>query len=210
MHPEHPWSLGLGSVDEEHHNTANDTDLFVALEQLKKVVFKAQKKGQQAILPCTPTASGAKLLIACTALRVCRSGSDAVVKQCCGTWVPVARCFDAQSYDCIDFRALCYVIQSLTRANVRAHEEELLGLEVSQAEKDMALLQCLSSQRSWAAKEPKVTLNSISDADDVPICDPDEAAHRLCQHWGGVFGARSTRIPNDQAQMILSCVQYRQ
>ena len=95
---------------------------------------------------------------------------------------PVARCFDAQSYDCIDFQALCYVVECLTRANARAHEEELLGLEVSQAEKDMALLQCLFSQRSWAAKEPEVNLNAIYDADDVPIFDPDEAAHRLCQH----------------------------
>ena len=139
-----------------------------------------------------------------------RSGSDAVDKQCCGTWAPVARCFDAQSHDCIDFRALCYVIESFTRANVRAHEEELLGLKVSQAEKDMALLQCLSQSTKLGREGDKVTLNVIFDADDVPICDPDEAAHRLCQHRGGVFGARSTRIPNDQAQMILSCVQYRQ
>ena len=61
--------------------------------------------------------------------------------------------------------------KSLTRANIRAHEEELLGLEVSQAEKDMALTKCLSLSMQFLTP------------DDVPIFDPDEAAHNLCQHW---------------------------
>ena len=36
---------------------------------------------------------------------------------------------------------------------------------------------------------------------------PIKAARRLCLHWGCVFGVGDTGIPNDQAQMILSCVQ---
>ena len=48
----------------------------------------------------------------------------------------------------------------------------------------------LSSQRSWAAKNPKVTLNANSDLNAVPIFDRDEAPRRLCQHWGGVHPER--------------------
>ena len=105
------------------------------------------------------------------------------------------------------FRALCNITEGLTRTNIRAHEEELLGLKVSQAEKDIALSKCVSSQQSCAAKKPKLTSNAISDVNDLPNFDPDGAAHRLCQHWSSVVGARCTNIPNDPAQMILPIVQ---
>ena len=105
------------------------------------------------------------------------------------------------------FWALCNSTEGLTRTNIRAHEEELLGLDVSQAEKDIALFKCLSSQQSWAAKKPKLTANAIPDVNDFPIFDPDEAAQRPCQHWSSVVGARCSNMPNDPAQVILPFVQ---
>ena len=83
----------------------------------------------------------------------------------------------------------------------------MLGLEVSQAEKDTALPKCLSSQRSWAANKPRLTITAVSDADNVPIFDPGGVAHRLRQHGGGILGARSTDIPDDQAQVKTSSAQ---
>ena len=56
-------------------------------------------------------------------------------------------------------------------------------------------------QQSWVVKKPKLTIHSTSSADDVPIFDPDEAARRLCQHWDGIFSARSTSIPNGRAEL---------
>ena len=54
-------------------------------------------------------------------------GSDAVVDGCCEMLVPVARCFDAQSYECIEFRALYTIVESLVKANIRGREEGPLG-----------------------------------------------------------------------------------
>ena len=92
------------------------------------------------------------------------------------------------------FRALCNVAEGLTRTNIRAHEEELLGLEVSQTEMDIALSKSVSSQQSCAAKKPKLTSNAISDVNDLPNFDPDEAAHRLrigCASTGAALLGRA-------------------
>ena len=129
----------------------------------------------------TPTTLGAKLLISCTALRAYRSGADAVAKRCCEMWALVARCIDADSLDCIDFRALCNIIESFTSDNIRGHEEELLVLQSSQLNWTLALSRCISPvKRSWAAKNPKLTLNANSDVNAMPIFDRDEAPRRLC------------------------------
>ena len=42
----------------------------------------------------------------------------------------------------------------------------------------MVLAKCASSQESWAVKKPKLTIHAISSADDAPIFEVDEAAHR--------------------------------
>ena len=91
---------------------------------------------------------------------------------------------------------------------MRAYEEELLGVDVNQAEKDMTLAKCVSSQQSWAAKKPKLAIPAISNVDDVPIFEPDGAARRLCQHWGGIFCARNGDVPNDCAEAMLALVQH--
>ena len=71
----------------------------------------------------------------------------------------------------------------------------------------MVLSTCVSSQQSWAVKKPKLTTHAISNADDVSSFHQDEAARRLCQHWGGMFSARGTSIPNGWAQTMLALVQ---
>ena len=74
------------------------------------------------------------------------------------------------------------------------HEEELLGLDVCQAEKD--------SQKAEA-----YTARCHRRAEDWPLHDSDEAANRLCQHWGSVFQAREVGIPRDHVDTMLSFVQ---
>ena len=87
------------------------------------------------------------------------------------------------------------------------HEEELLGLDVNQAEKDMAISKCAGSHQSWAVRKPKLTSHAISSADGVPTFDRDEAANTLCQHWCSVFGTRGADILGDHPDAILSFVQ---
>ena len=77
----------------------------------------------------------------------------------------------SQFVECINFRALCNIIKSRTRDNI----------DVNQAEKDMTLAKCVSSQQSWAVK--------------------------LCQHWGDVISARCADITNDRAETMLAFVQ---
>ena len=107
----------------------------------------------------------------------------------------------------INFRALCNIIEILTRDNIRAYQEELLGFDVNHAEKDMVLSNFVSSQQSWAFKEPKLTIQAISNADDAPIFELDEAARRLCQQLSGIFSARSSNIRNWRAETMLALVQ---
>ena len=60
-------SLVRQSLDVEHRNMMYDTDPFIALGQFKEVAFRACTKARQTILTNTPTALGAKLLVACAA-----------------------------------------------------------------------------------------------------------------------------------------------
>ena len=53
-----------------------DENPFIALDQFNEVAFSASTKTRQAILTNTPTTLGAKLLVACTALRAHKKWSD--------------------------------------------------------------------------------------------------------------------------------------
>ena len=192
--------LFISALDEKHRNMMYDVDPFIALDKFKDVAFRACTQSQ-------PTTLGAQLLVACTALRAFRNGLTATVKECCESWGPVARCIDLHFVECVNFRALYNIIGSLTRDNIRAHEEELLGLDVNRAEKDMVLSKCASCQQSWAVRKPKLTIHAFSSGDDAPILDANEAAHRLSQHWGNIFSARCGDIPNDHAELMLAFVQ---
>ena len=109
---QHP--LFISANDDEHHHAVYDVDPFTALDQFKrKFAFRAYAKARQAVLTNTPITFGAKLLVACTALRAYRNGLTATAKQCCESWDPVARCFDPNFVECVNFRALCNIIESL-------------------------------------------------------------------------------------------------
>ena len=66
------------------------------------------------------------------------------------------------------------------------------------------LSKCASSHESWAAKKPKLTIHAISNADYVPIFEPDEAARGMCQHCDDVFRAHTSDIPSDRAETMLA------
>ena len=76
---QHP--LFISALGVEHRNMVYDVDPFIALDQFTEVAFRACAKARQAILTNTPTTLGAKLLVACTALRAHRNGLTATVKQ---------------------------------------------------------------------------------------------------------------------------------
>ena len=96
-------------------------------------------------------------------------------------------------------RALCDVVESLTKDNIRAYEEELLGIDVNLAEKDMVLSKCASSQESWSVKKPKLTIHCISSNDDVPILEPNEAVPALGRHLQGAQCRHPKRQGRDDA-----------
>ena len=52
------------------------------------------------------------------------------------------------------FRALCNITEGLTRTNSRAHEEELLGLEVK-LKRTSRCPNAFLANKSWAAKKPR-------------------------------------------------------
>ena len=90
---QHP--LFITALDEEHRNKMYEENPFIALNQFKEVAFSASTKARKAMLTNTPTTQGAKLLVACTALRAYRNGLTNTIRQCCETWDPVAQCFDS-------------------------------------------------------------------------------------------------------------------
>ena len=112
----------------------------------------------------------------------------------------------ASAWNVSTFGPSATLSRALRRGNIRAFEEEILRLDVNQADKDMALSNCASSQQSWAARKPKLTIHAGSDSDDAPIFDPDDAARRFCQHWSGIFRARDDSTPQEQADTMLSFV----
>ena len=120
----------------------------------------------------------------------------------------MARSFDQHFTVCINFRALCDIIESLTRDNMQNHEDQLSGLDVSQAQKDMALSKCASSKRSWVVKKnTNFSLHAVTDAEGRPRHDPDEAADSLRQHWGNVFSSGESAIRVELSDPTLSFVQ---
>ena len=133
-----------------------DEDPLVPLDQFKEMALSASDVARHAISADTPMTLGAKLLVACTALRAYQYGATQTIKTCCLAWLPVARCFDQQFTACINFGALCDIIESLTRNNMRNHEDELSGLDISQAQKDMALSKCARASEVGLSKKKKL------------------------------------------------------
>ena len=72
---------------------------------------------------------------------------------------------------------------------------------------DIALSKCASSKRTWAAKNPKLTLHAVTDTAGSPLHNLDKAGRRLCVHWKIIFQDREDAILHDQTQATLSDVQ---
>ena len=149
---------------------------------------------------------GAELLVARTALRAFRNGLTATVKQCCGSWELLARCFDPYFVECVNFRAL-NIIESLTRDNIRTFEEELFGLDIKPSgEGHDPCLMCFEPAKIGFQQEETYHPCHLERRRRAEQ-EPDEAARTLCQHWSGIFSARSADMPSDCAETVLTFIQ---
>ena len=90
---------------------------------------------------------------------------------CCEAWEPVGKCFDQNSFECIDFHGLS-------------------NLPWMQTEKDNTLAKCRLGLRAWRSKKPMLCLHAVTDEDDHPLENDDESGRRLCEYWGTIFQAR--------------------
>ena len=88
--------------------------------------------------------------------------------RCCETWKPIEDCFDALSFECIDFQRLSQIIACLTRENLAIRETEVSGLPCTQTEKDFALARCRSGQRACGNKKPVLSLSALTDEERHP------------------------------------------
>ena len=145
--------LFISALDDEHRKMMYDVDPFIALGQFKEVVFRACTKAQLATLSNTPSTLVAKLLVGTGVDQPLLSNSAANL----GNRSPSASNF----VKCIFFCALCNIVESLTRDNIRVYEEELLGLDVNQAEKDMV--------RPSAPRVSKIELSRSPSSPSAPF-----------------------------------------
>ena len=126
---------------------------FGALAEFKAILEKAKRLTIRELSRKTPDSSGAKLLIACTALRAYRHRHLGTLMRCCQGWKPIENCFEPISFECVDFQRLCQIIANLTRENLAEREAEITNLPWTETEKDNALARCRSGQRAWRHKK---------------------------------------------------------
>ena len=99
-----------------------------------------------------------------------------------GAWEPVKKCFDPNTFECIDFHGLSQIIASLTRESLAEREAEICNLLWTQTEKDNALAKCRLGLRGWRAKKPTLRLDAVTDEDGHPLENEDESGRRLCEY----------------------------
>ena len=95
------------------------------------------------------------------------------------------KCFDQNSFECIDFHGLSQIIVGVTRERLteREREAEIGNLPRTQTEKDNALAKCRLGLRAWRSKKPMLCLHAVTDADGHPLENEDESGRRLCEYW---------------------------
>ena len=106
--------LFISALDDLHKDNMYDEDPLVPLDQFEEMALSASIMGQT--LGCLYCAAGLPV------------GTTQTIKKYFLAYLPVARCFDQQLTACINFRALCNIIESLTRDNMRNHDDELTEL----------------------------------------------------------------------------------
>ena len=104
------------------------TDPFGALTEFKVLLEKAKRLTIRELSRKTPDSSGAKLFIACTALRAYRNRHLGTLMRCCEGWKPIENCFEPTSFECVDFQRLCQIIANLARENLAEREAEITNL----------------------------------------------------------------------------------
>ena len=140
----------LKRLRDDHRFSA---DPFGALAEFKAILERAEKQTVREVSRKTPDSTGAKLLIASTALRPYRNRHLGTLTRCCEAWKPIANCFDPISFECFDFQRLSQIIANLTRENLAEREAEITNLPWTQTEKDNALARCRIGQRAWRTKK---------------------------------------------------------
>ena len=66
-------------------------------------------------------------------------------------------------------------------------EDDIHNQSWTQTAKKKAL--CRDSQRAWSAKEPRLTLHSVTDEEGHFVEDADDSGARLCAVGSGIGGA---------------------
>ena len=148
---------------------------FGSLADFKIILKKARERTVRELSSKTPGSLGAKLLTASTALRACRNRHLGTLMRCCDVWETVGKCFDLNSFECIDFHGLNQIIASLTRESLAEREAELGSLSWTQTEKDNALAKCRLGLRAWCAKKPMLCLHAVTDEDGHLLENEDES-----------------------------------
>ena len=133
----HPVFCSL--LQRPHDDHCFSTDPFGALTEFKVFLEKAKRLTIRELSRKTPDSSGAKLLIACTALRAYRNRHLGTLMRCCKGWKPIENCFDPISFECVDFQRLCQIIANLACENLAEREAEITNLPWTQTEKYNAL-----------------------------------------------------------------------
>ena len=81
--------------------------------------------------------------------------------RCCEAWEPVVKCFDPNSFECIDFHGLCQIIASLTRERLAEREAEIGNLPWTQTEKDNALAKCRLGLGACRTEKPMLCFHAV-------------------------------------------------
>ena len=201
----HPVFCSLWQQLHDDHRFS--TDPFCAPAEFKVLLHKAKKMTRRELSRQTPGCIGAKLLITSTALRACRNRHLGTLMRRCETWKLIGDCFDASSFECIDFQRPIQIIAILTRENLEAREAEVTNLPSTQTEKDIALARCRSGQRAWRNKKPVLSLSAVTDEEGHLLENEDESGRRLCEDWWTIFQAREEGPRHHQHENIFRCVQ---
>ena len=112
----HVFCLILKQINDDHQYP---DDPFVALADFNIILEKARQRTVHELPRKAPRSLGAKFLTASTALRACRNRHLGTLMRCCEAWEPVGKCFDPNSFRCIDFHGLSQIIASITREKSR-------------------------------------------------------------------------------------------
>ena len=156
-------------------------DPLGALADYKLFLEKDRERIVRELLRKTPGSSGAKLLTASTAFLAYRNRHVGTLMRCCEAWNPW-KCFDPNSFECIDIHGLSQIIASLTRENLAERDTETGNFSWTQSEKDSALAKCAVGLRAWRAKKPMLCLHAVTDEDGHPQENEDEFDRRPCEY----------------------------